>query len=146
MKPISAVTLTLLFALLCTCGRAQNTIKGQLQDADEQAVPFANVALYADSNLVKVETTDDAGVFLMRDVADGPYTLIATYLGCLSIPRYRPSFCRANPSVITTSAGLPCGLKSTLILPGRNLKSPRNCQRCTPANQSCPQTEAKNAR
>ena len=66
---------------------AQSTIKGQLQDADRQAVPFANVALYADSNLVKVETTDDAGVFLMRDVADGPYTLIATYLGAPDLER-----------------------------------------------------------
>jgi len=73
--------LTLLFTLLCTCASAQNIIKGQLQDAGQQAVPYANVALYADSNLVKVETTDDAGVFVMRNVKDDTYTLIATYLG-----------------------------------------------------------------
>ena len=60
---------------------AQNTLTGQLQNAEAEPVPYANVALYADSNLVKVETTDDAGLFRIREVANGPYVLIATYLG-----------------------------------------------------------------
>ncbi|WP_245748521.1 outer membrane beta-barrel protein [Neolewinella agarilytica] len=60
---------------------AQNTLTGQLQNAEAEPVAYANVALYADSNLVKVETTDDAGLFRIREVADGPYVLIATYLG-----------------------------------------------------------------
>ena len=72
----------LLILLLGTCARAQeSTISGQLQDADAFAVPFANVALYRDSNLVKVETTDDAGIFRLSGVAYGRYVLIATYLG-----------------------------------------------------------------
>jgi hypothetical protein len=58
-------------------------IKGQVQDADGQAVAFANVALYSvpDAKLVKVETTDDAGIFKMDGVADGTYDLVVTYLG-----------------------------------------------------------------
>jgi hypothetical protein len=72
----------LLVVVLFSCSlTAQTTIKGQLQDAEAAAVPFANIALYIDSNLVKVETTDDAGLFLLQNVDKGSYTLIATYLG-----------------------------------------------------------------
>ena len=46
-----------------------------------EAVIFANVALYQDSNLVKVETSDDNGRFAIRSVPEGAYTLIASYLG-----------------------------------------------------------------
>lgn len=67
--------------LLCTGVRAQHLISGQLTDAENAPVAFANVALYADSNLVKVETTDDAGLFRLRDVSNGDYVMIATYLG-----------------------------------------------------------------
>ena len=72
-----------LFFLLCTCVRAQFGVIGQVQDAENQAVAFANVALYAttDSSLVKVETTDDAGVFRMQNVPAASYTLSVTYLG-----------------------------------------------------------------
>ena len=77
-------TLTLtLFLLLCACVRAQFSVIGQVQDAENQAVAFANVALYAatDSSLVKVETTDDAGLFRMQNVPAAAYTLSITYLG-----------------------------------------------------------------
>jgi iron complex outermembrane receptor protein len=84
--------------ILCTCVRAQSTagpnaeievtkgdfiIKGQVQDADGQAVAFANVALYSitDGKLVKVETTDDSGRFTLDGIADGTYDLVVTYLG-----------------------------------------------------------------
>ncbi|MTB51826.1 outer membrane beta-barrel protein [Lewinella sp. W8] len=77
------------WGLLGTCVLAQSTIKGQLQDTDGLAVPFANVALYlkADSSLVKVETTDDAGIFQMQQVAPGDYDLVATYLGMPDLRR-----------------------------------------------------------
>lgn len=117
MKPSLTVTLALLFTFPSTCDPAQisqavkqfqsqtvkpilllmllllsftataQTIKGQLQDAELQAVPYANIALYADSNLVKVETTDDVGLFLLQNVADGNYVLIATYLGAPDLVR-----------------------------------------------------------
>ncbi len=59
-----------------------SSIKGQLQASDGTAVPYANVALYAsDSSLVKVETTDEAGIFQLKEVAAATYRLVATYLG-----------------------------------------------------------------
>ncbi|MEM9931226.1 MAG: TonB-dependent receptor, partial [Bacteroidota bacterium] len=73
---------------LCTCARAQNSnIKGQLLDAESVPVAFANVALYVDSNLIKVETTDDAGVFFLQSVPPANYTLIASYLGAPDLIR-----------------------------------------------------------
>ena len=75
---------TLLFCVfVSTCGLAQHVLRGQVQDADETAVAFANVALYqaSDSSLVKVETTDDAGLFRMENVTAGTYDLSVTYLG-----------------------------------------------------------------
>ncbi|MEM9260678.1 MAG: TonB-dependent receptor, partial [Bacteroidota bacterium] len=72
-----------LLLLLGTYVSAQGSFKGQVQDADGAAVPFANVALYAagETKLVKVETTDDAGVFQITQVTDGSYDLVVTYLG-----------------------------------------------------------------
>jgi outer membrane receptor protein involved in Fe transport len=63
---------------------AQNaSIKGQLQDENKEAVVFANVALYngADSSLVKVEPSDDSGIFNIKGLAAGNYYLVATYVG-----------------------------------------------------------------
>jgi len=59
------------------------SIKGQLQDPDGAAVSFANVALYqaTDSTLIKVETTDEAGVFRVANLRAGTYDLSATYVG-----------------------------------------------------------------
>jgi len=87
--PLRASLLCFFVITLCTCVRAQNTtmLRGQLQDAEEQPVPFANIALYRDSNLVKVETTDDNGLFRMQEVAPGRYVLIATYLGAPDLVR-----------------------------------------------------------
>ena len=79
----------LLLVILCTCARAQLTLRGQVQDADELPVAFANVALYlsADSSLVKVETTDDAGLFRMENVPPETYDLSVTYLGAPELRR-----------------------------------------------------------
>ena len=81
---------TLLFCVfVSTCGLAQHVLRGQVQDADETAVAFANVALYqaSDSSLVKVETTDDAGLFRMQQVAAGTYDVVVTYLGSPELRR-----------------------------------------------------------
>ncbi|NJB87698.1 hypothetical protein GGR26_003482 [Lewinella marina] len=82
--------LTLLFFLaLGTCVRAQLKLVGQVQDAEGAAVAFANVALYqaTDSTLVKVETTDDSGLFRMVGVNGGTYNLEVTYLGAPALRR-----------------------------------------------------------
>lgn len=59
------------------------SILGQLQTPEGEAVVFANVALYntTDSSLVKVETTDEAGIFRIQGLAAGRYNLSATYVG-----------------------------------------------------------------
>jgi hypothetical protein len=97
----STILLCSLIFLLSTCGPAlmaqraagpnateevspdDYQIKGQVQDADGLAVAFANVALYTvpENKLVKVETTDDSGLFKMDGIADGTYNLVVTYLG-----------------------------------------------------------------
>ncbi|MEM9929290.1 MAG: TonB-dependent receptor, partial [Bacteroidota bacterium] len=88
------LTFTLLCSLILTPGTrvlAHNLgapepeppglIKGQLQDADQAPVPFANVALYQGDKLIKVETTNDAGIFEIKGIPAGEYQLKATYLG-----------------------------------------------------------------
>jgi iron complex outermembrane receptor protein len=59
------------------------TIKGQLQEAEGTAVAFANVVLYraSDSTIVKVETTDEAGLFRFSGIVPDTYDLQATYVG-----------------------------------------------------------------
>ena len=65
------------------------SLKGQLQDADQAAVVFANVALYstADSSLAKVETTDENGIFKMGGLTPGSYYLTATYVGSADLKK-----------------------------------------------------------
>lgn len=88
MKPINyLIYLTLL--LMATRVPAQVMLQGQVQDAEDNSVAFANVALYqsGDSSLVKVETTDDAGIFRMANVEAGTYNLVVTYLGSPDLRR-----------------------------------------------------------
>ncbi|MTI32937.1 TonB-dependent receptor domain-containing protein [Xanthovirga aplysinae] len=57
-------------------------ILGQLQE-DEKPVPFATIALYQakDSTLVKVEISNESGLFQFRNLPKGSYNLIASFLG-----------------------------------------------------------------
>ena len=75
---------TLAFLLVAFGIQAQTgLIEGQIQDADKNAVSYANIALYntADTSLVKVEATNDAGLFQLRNLAAGNYFLVASYIG-----------------------------------------------------------------
>ncbi len=74
---------TLTFILSIFSVYAQTSIKGQLQDEYGMAIEFANIALYndADSSLVKVETSDEAGVFQVQSIDAGDYYLTATFVG-----------------------------------------------------------------
>lgn len=74
---------TLIAVYLCLHVNAQSSITGKLQEADDIAIMFANVALYnsADSLLVKVESSDEAGVFKFSNIENGQYFLKATYVG-----------------------------------------------------------------
>lgn len=66
-----------------TLNAQYSSIKGQLQDDSGNAVIYANVAVYnsADSSLVKVETSDEAGIFFVKGLSDGKYDLTASFLG-----------------------------------------------------------------
>ncbi len=65
------------------------SIKGQLQDGAGEAVVFANLALYnaADSSLVKVETSNETGIFHLRGLSAGNYFLSATYVGMADLQK-----------------------------------------------------------
>ena len=60
-----------------------SSIIGQLQDADENAVAFANIALYqsADSALIKVEASNDKGIFKLQNLQTGNYFVVASFIG-----------------------------------------------------------------
>lgn len=75
-------TLLLSLAVFQLIGQ-RASIMGKVNDAEGQAVAFANVALFSttDSSLVKVETTNDEGVFELRALAAGSYDLQITYVG-----------------------------------------------------------------
>ena len=78
-----------LFFLIYSGIHAQISVRGEVEDAEAQPVPFANVALYrtADSTLAKVETTDEAGAFRIPDVGPGTYDIAVTYLGAPELRR-----------------------------------------------------------
>ncbi len=70
---------TIIIACTCICNnlQAQSTISGKLQDDIGDVLMFANVALYnsSDSVLVKVESTNVNGEFVLSQIAFGDYFL-----------------------------------------------------------------------
>lgn len=69
--------------LMALLSRSQTAgLKGTLK-GPEGPVMFANIALYqsSDSNLVKVQTSDEAGQFQIMGLSAGKYDLVATYVG-----------------------------------------------------------------
>ena len=59
------------------------SLKGLLEDESKTPVSFANVALFltADSSMIKVETSDEAGVFQLKNLPEGNYFIVASYVG-----------------------------------------------------------------
>jgi len=77
---------TLLMMMLATLSLTAQTasLTGVLSDGDEQqGIPYANVVLHntLDSTIVKIEVTDDVGIFRFVSLAAGDYFLQATYVG-----------------------------------------------------------------
>jgi len=60
-----------------------SSIKGVLQDTDGYPVMYANIALYtsSDSSLVKVETSDEEGSFLLAGLNSGSYWIQTSFVG-----------------------------------------------------------------
>ena len=73
----------LLFTALTINLSAQLSIDGKLQDAESSPIMFANVVLYtsSDSNLMKIETSDENGQFSFRGIAKGHYYIVSSYVG-----------------------------------------------------------------
>ena len=74
---------TLIAAYLCLHANAQSTISGKLQENDDLAIIYANVAIYnsSDSSLVRVESSNEDGDFKITNIENGHYFFKATYVG-----------------------------------------------------------------
>ena len=75
--------LFLLGLLLCGWHVYPQTIRGRVQNDDNQPVPWANVLLLnpADSSLVKGDVSDTTGHYVLKQVPAGQYLLLATSVG-----------------------------------------------------------------
>jgi outer membrane receptor protein involved in Fe transport len=84
MKAFLSLTL-LLFSI--TLFAQEGSIKGQLQDENGAPVSFANVILHnpADTAIVKVEVSDESGVFRFQNTAAGTYLFKASYVGAADL-------------------------------------------------------------
>lgn len=83
-------TSTLFFTFLSLLTFAQSgSVTGALQDENNEAVLFANVALHksADSTLVKVEVSDETGKFSIKNIPAGDFFLKATYVGLTDLKK-----------------------------------------------------------
>ena len=66
-------TTALIFISLVGLRAQLSSLRGQLQEPDHSGVFYANVALYnaSDSTLVKVEVSDEAGIFKFSEINPG---------------------------------------------------------------------------
>jgi hypothetical protein len=81
MKPL--IITSLLFILSINLQAQTASLKGLLEDESKTPVSFANVALFqaSDSSMVKVETSDEAGVFNLKNLQAGNYFIVVSYVG-----------------------------------------------------------------
>lgn len=81
MKTLITGILALL-SITATTAQETNLIKGLLTDGSS-SIPFANVVVFAqlDSSIVKVDVSDENGVFNVPGMGNGTYYLEATYVG-----------------------------------------------------------------
>ncbi len=61
----------------------QSTLRGVVEDGHGDAVSYADVILYKEGtqDLVKVETTNEKGSFVMRGIPMGSYDLVVAFIG-----------------------------------------------------------------
>jgi hypothetical protein len=84
IKPKDHMKQLLLCLLLLAVSRTTfGQVTGKLIDQNNQAIPFATVALLnsPDSTIVKSTLTDNKGAFQMADIADGKYLLRISMVG-----------------------------------------------------------------
>ena len=75
--------LLLLFTFLAINLSGQFSIDGILQDDESSPVMFSNVVLYAssDSTMVKVESSNENGKFSFKNIEEGNYYIVSSYIG-----------------------------------------------------------------
>ncbi|MFT4062033.1 MAG: TonB-dependent receptor [Pseudomonas sp.] len=72
---------TMMLLMCVGWAQAQLKIQGRVWDKAQQAVAFANVALYAESVFVSGSLTDSLGNFVFEKIPKGSYQIIAGYVG-----------------------------------------------------------------
>lgn len=79
----SLYTLQLLLLIATAAFSQDSSLSGQLTEKGDEPVMYANVALYtsSDSELVKVETTDENGFFKLEGLKPGTYRIEASFVG-----------------------------------------------------------------
>ncbi len=76
--------LTLVMGMVFLCPlKSQNKITGNILDEENNPVSFANVILnqMSDSMMVKVESTDENGDFILQGISSGTYQIQISYVG-----------------------------------------------------------------
>lgn len=83
MNAMKNIFLLLISTLMVISSYSQNTVSGVVKDMDDQFIFFATAALYnaKDSTLVAAESTNERGLYLLKDIADGSYYLTISMLG-----------------------------------------------------------------
>ncbi|MDF1694651.1 MAG: TonB-dependent receptor [Saprospiraceae bacterium] len=73
----------LLFSIFSFSVSAQLSINGVLQDENAEPIPFSNIVLHSseDEAMVKVETSDLDGNFSFKNINEGSYYVVATFVG-----------------------------------------------------------------
>ena len=77
------ITFSLMLFSLFYCNLFSQKITGKISDANNEAIAYANIALYQaiDSSLVKVELSDDKGNFKITGIQASKYWISASYVG-----------------------------------------------------------------
>jgi outer membrane receptor protein involved in Fe transport len=80
MKRLLTITV---FIICQSAGLAQSSIKGNVVDTLGNSIPYTSVSLLhpADSTLAYFSITNDAGMYEMKDIANGNYILQAAFMG-----------------------------------------------------------------
>jgi hypothetical protein len=83
MKKILFLLSSLLFAQFGLLAQASGTVKGEVRDAENQALIGANIALLKvkDSTVVKIAITDLDGKFELENIKNGQYLLSISSIG-----------------------------------------------------------------
>jgi iron complex outermembrane recepter protein len=77
------IAFTILLCSLLSYNVFSQKISGKVVDTNDEAVAYANIALYnaKDSSLVKVELSDDNGIFKITEIQTSKYWISVSYVG-----------------------------------------------------------------